>query len=68
MDIINSIVAFIQDPSILEWLDAITYTITAATAITLVTKTKTDDKVIGIVLKVLNVLAGNILNNKNKDE
>lgn len=41
--------------------------VTAATAITAITPTKSDDKVIDVILTVLNVLAGNVLNNKNAD-
>jgi len=45
----------------------ITAVITAATAITAITPTKTDDRIINIILKVLNFAAGNFLKNKNKD-
>ena len=54
----------------MDWQDyvlPITAVITAATAITAVTPTKTDDKIINFVLGVLNFLAGNFLKNKNKD-
>jgi hypothetical protein len=50
------------------WLAALTTVVTAATAITIITPTKSDDKVIAAILKVLNLLSGNIGNNKNKDE
>lgn len=63
LDLIAEIGAAIPD-----WVAAITAVVTAATAITALTPTKTDDKIIGSVLKVLNVLAGNVLNNKNKDD
>lgn len=49
------------------WLVAITTVVTAATAITALTPTKTDDKILNIILGILNVLAGNILKNKNAD-
>ncbi len=49
------------------WLVAITAVVTACTAITAITPTKTDDKIINKVLKVLNFLAGNFGKNKNKD-
>ena len=48
-----------------QWLHAITAVVTAATAITALTPTKSDDVVIGKILKVLNFLAGNFLKNKN---
>lgn len=50
------------------WLSAITTVVTAATAITALTPTKTDDKIVSKVMKVLNVLAGNVGKNKNKDD
>jgi len=50
-----------------NWILAITTLVTAATAITALTPTKSDDKWIGIVLKVLNVLAGNVGKNTNAD-
>ena len=49
------------------YIIAVTSVVTAATAITAITPTQTDDKVINIVLKVLNFLAGNVLKNKNAD-
>lgn len=49
------------------WLVAITGVVTAATAITALTPTKADDKIIAGILVVLNFLAGNVLKNKNKD-
>lgn len=50
------------------WLAALTAVVTAATAITALTPTKTDDKIISKVLKVLNFLAGNFGKNRNKDD
>jgi len=50
------------------WLTAITSVVTAATAITALTPTKTDDKYISILLRGLNVLAGNVAKNKNADD
>lgn len=50
------------------YLAPITMLITAATAVTAITPTKTDDKYINMILKVLNLFAGNFLKNKNKDD
>jgi len=50
-----------------NWILAITTLVTASTAVTALTPTKSDDKWIGIVLKVLNVLAGNVGKNTNAD-
>jgi hypothetical protein len=49
------------------WLTAALGICTAATAITALTPTKSDDKVLGTILKVLNMLAGNFGKNTNKD-
>lgn len=49
------------------WLTAITGVVTAATAITALTPSKSDDEIINKVLRVLNFLAGNFLKNKNAD-
>ena len=49
------------------WLKAITGLVTAATAITILTPTKTDNKIIGGLLKLLNFIAGNFGKNKNLD-
>ena len=49
------------------WLTAVTAVVTASTAVTALTPTKTDDKILGGVLKVLNFAAGNFGRNKNAD-
>jgi|TARA_Y100000310_G_scaffold23426_1_gene22480 hypothetical protein len=49
------------------WITALTTVVTAATAITAITPTRKDDAVIGKVLWVLNIIAGNIGKNKNLD-
>jgi hypothetical protein len=50
------------------WVAAVTGIITACTAITALTPTKTDDKILGFALKILNFCAGNVLKNTNKDD
>jgi len=51
-----------------DWILALTAVVTAATAITALTPTKTDDKIINKILRVLNILAGNVGKNKNADD
>jgi hypothetical protein len=63
MDMIMSI--FVVMPA---WLSAITAVVTAATAITMLTPTTADDKIINSILKVLNILAGNFGLNRNADD
>lgn len=50
------------------WLAAVTSLVTAATAITALTPTKADDQWLAMILRVLNVLAGNVGKNKNADD
>ena len=50
------------------WLNAITALVTAATAVTALTPTKTDDKYVSIALRVLTTIAGNVGKNKNADD
>lgn len=49
------------------WLAAITTLCTAATAVTILTPTKTDDAVLSKILWALNLVAGNFARNKNAD-
>lgn len=49
------------------WLVAITGVVTAATAITALTPSTSDDKIINTVLMILNILAGNFGKNTNAD-
>ncbi len=49
------------------WVEAITAIVAASTALTALTPTKTDNKIVDSVLGVLNFLAGNVLKNKNAD-
>ena len=50
------------------WLTAITGVVTACTAITALTPSRSDDEIIDTVLKVLNILAGNVGKNRNADD
>ena len=49
------------------WLVAITALVTALSGITALTPTKTDNKVVNVLLTILNVLSLNIGKNKNAD-
>ncbi len=49
------------------WVAAITAVIVAANGVTILTPTKSDDKILNTILGVLNVLAGNFGKNKNAD-
>ena len=51
-----------------EWLNWITWAVTAATGATIITKTKQDDNFLGAIFKVINMIAGNVGNNKNADD
>ena len=51
-----------------SWVAAVTGVVTACTAITAITPTKTDDKIILFILRILNLCAGNIGKNINKDD
>ena len=49
------------------WYHAITAVIASASAITMLTPTKRDDKIYDIIMKILNFLSLNVLKNKNAD-
>lgn len=66
MELLASIMTYIDQ--LPPYVAAVTATVTAATAITALTPTKTDDKYINMLLSALNFLAGNILKNKNADD
>lgn len=67
MEWITSIIGSLASGDGSAWIAAITAVVTAATAITAITPTKTDDKIVSGLLKVLNFLAGNVFKNKNAD-
>lgn len=67
LTIVNDLVALVQSKEAAEWIVAITAVVTAATAITALTPSKSDNKIIDFVLKILNFVAGNVLKNKNAD-
>lgn len=63
----ESVIEFLTSEQFQAWVIAVTGVVTAATAITALTPTETDNKILNAVLKVLNILAGNVLKNKNAD-
>ncbi|MDY6910744.1 MAG: hypothetical protein SVM79_00055 [Chloroflexota bacterium] len=52
----------------MEYLNIIAWVIAAATVVTAITPTKVDDKYLSLILRVLNVMAGNVGKNKNADD
>tara|TARA_X000001382_G_scaffold129536_1_gene121809 strand:+ start:437 stop:628 length:192 start_codon:yes stop_codon:yes gene_type:complete len=50
-----------------EWLNAICLVLSSCTALTILTPSKSDDKILNTILKVLNFAAGNFGKNRNKD-
>ena len=63
MEQLNSLIELLP-----VWLVAFTTLVTAANAITALTPTTSDDKVINAILKFLNTLSLNVGKNKNADE
>ena len=60
---------------LVEYIAPFTMLVTAATAITVLTPTKIDDKYnnillkgLNVLLRILNIFAGNVLRNRNKDD
>lgn len=66
MSFMTSVFAFFD--AFPGWLVAITSVVTAATGITALTPTKSDDAIVNTILKFLNLLAGNFGLNKNADD
>lgn len=67
LEFLTSSIKAISNFNFNEWIVALTTVVTASTAITALTPTKVDNKIVNKILKVLNFVAGNVLNNKNKD-
>lgn len=66
METLASLVEMID--AIPVWVNALTGVVTAATAVTILTPTTVDDKLINGLLRVLNILAGNFGKNTNADD
>lgn len=67
MEFINTALTFVNGEDFTAWFYAISGVVTAATAITAITPTTVDNKIVDLVLKGLNFIAGNFLKNKNAD-
>ena len=65
MELLTQIIAYIDQ--LPAWVNALTALVTGATAVTILTPTKTDDAIASAILKVLNFLAGNFGKNTNAD-
>lgn len=50
------------------WINALLAVCVAATAITALTPSKADNEFLDVIIKVLNLLAGNVGKNKNADD
>ena len=50
------------------WLHALTGVVSAATLVTALTPTRHDDAAVDTVLRILNLLAGNLGRNRNADD
>lgn len=68
MEWISGFLSALADGSVGAWVQAITGIVTASTAVTALTPTKADDKIINMILRALNVVAGNVGKNKNADD
>ena len=49
------------------WLNAVCGVVTACTAVTAMTPTKSADQIVNWILKILNFMSGNFGHNTNKD-
>ena len=50
-----------------DWVNALTGIVTSATALTILTPSRSDDKILDWILKILNFISGNFGKNTNKD-
>jgi ABC-type transport system involved in cytochrome c biogenesis permease subunit len=67
---INTVMATLSDwwAKMPAWLTTITYVVTLASSITMMTPTNVDNKFVDGLLRVLNWLSLNIFKNKNADD
>ena len=67
MDFILNAIRSVASGDAGAWILAATSVLTACTAITSLTPTKSDDAVLNGILRVLNLFAGNVGKNRNLD-
>lgn len=67
MDFLNEALTFLNSEQFTSWFFAVSGVVTAATAVTALTPTKVDNKIVDAALAALNFVAGNFLKNKNAD-
>ena len=64
----DALMAIYNHPNFGAYIEGLCQIVTACTAITMLTPTKSDDKVFNIILKGLNLLSGNFCINNNDDD
>ena len=64
--LINSLTEWVT--ALPQWLTALTALVGGATALTAMTPTQYDNKILAAISRLLNVLAGNFAKNKNADD
>jgi len=62
------VLGLFSSPSVEDWTAALTGMVTAATAVTALTSSRSDNVAMDIALRVLNMMAGNFAKNRNKDD
>ena len=67
METIQNLITIVTSSEAAAWVAAVTAVVTSCSAITALTPTKADDKILNGILKVLNFLSLNVLKNKNAD-
>ena len=68
MEFINTVITFVHTEEFAQWIFGLMAVVTSATAITALTPTNVDNRIVNALLKVLNFIAGNFLKNKNADD
>ena len=64
----DALMAIYNHPNFGAYIEGLCQIVTACTAITMLTPTKSDDKVFNMILKGINLLSGNFGKNKNADD